>query len=316
MEAPIHGLLTKLYLFSTLSAKNCGMFSLTYSEEFFGKERQGNPIEELPLPEKVVGVFCLYNDNVYRAALPKAYNTDLLDSSLEEQKVTPEDTVVENKALDNSIDISLKNSGTRSQFVDEEKSEFSFSNPGFKTADELFSNGEKCPDEQITGSEFCPKRSGTEEFTFSNLAFASEDKQGAEDDTSRPYENSTVADPQNDILMEDRQSNRLDSDISEGYASSPETDSVASTEMQEFEDYTKEPAIQVGLRPAPFQPSRKSSFAKGTDTSFTDVDEIVIVDNTNKHDKTIWKSSKSWIDWFKNPMFYKVNSLIIKCRVR
>ena len=313
MDAPIHGLLTKIYLFSTLSAKSCEMFSLTYPEEFFGKERQGNPIEELPLPEKVVGVFCLYNDNVCRAALPKAYNTDLLDSSLEEQKVTPEDTVVENKALDNSIDISLKNSGTRSQFVDEEKSEFSFSNPGFKTADELFSGGEKCSDEQIAVSEFCPKRSGTEEFNFSNLAFASEDKQGAEDDTSRPYENSTIADPQNDILMEDRQSNRLDSDISEGYASSPETDSVASTEMQEFEDYTKEPAIQVGLRPASFQPSRKNSFAKGTDTSFAGVDEIVIVDNTNKHDKTIWKSSKSWIDWFKNPMFYKVNSLIIKC---
>lgn len=286
------------------------MFSLTYTEESLGREREGNPIAELPLPEKVVGVFCLYNDNDCNAAVSKAYNTEL-DSSLEdiEQNVTPEDTVVVNKAVDNSTDISLNNSGTGFQFIDEGKSEFSFSNPGFKTAEELFSGGEKSPDEEIAISECCTKRSDMDEFTFSNLAFICEDKQSAQDDNSRPYENSTMADSQNDILMEDRQSNRLDSDISEGYASSPETDSVGSTEIQELEDYNKEPEIQVGLRAAPFQPSRKSSFAKGTDTSFAGVDEIVIVD---KHDKTIWKTSKSWIDWFKNPMFYKVNSFIIK----
>ena len=304
-------------------------------------------------------------------------NDSSMDVIKEEESA---DTVLENKRAD-----SFEKKDIDSCEIDLEKikkkSEFSFSNPAFKTVDEPTMDGREAV---VTLNE----ASGTEsteipteqpkkeyEFSFSNPGFINEDKQNMAGEISQGMNqidsqptitdgNATVAldedssaqasktpmeqpiketeigllnpllisedkqnageilqetkrrdgDRQLENLVEERLSNRSDSSgFSEGYASSPETASVDSAEASFAErksrigqkDYTKE-EISSQTRPRSLSTgrSRGNSFTKGTDTSYSGVS--VIIEEVNEPEIKRSKRRKTWTDWFKTPMFYKV----------
>ncbi|XP_068718354.1 major facilitator superfamily domain-containing protein 12-like [Montipora capricornis] len=278
-------------------------------DKFISGERHRNPTAELP--EKVVGVFCLYDEKDLNVALPVGSNSQLPDLHLDitGKEFTEDDIVVGNTGFDESCGDSFIKCTDDLHFTDQKKQassyEFSFSNPGFKTSDELVRDSEKKNPEQDTS-----EHSNSEKFSFSNLTFVNEDKQGAQHDQAQPQKTSgKFDDARNDISIEER----LDLDVSEGYASSPETDSVGSNDIQQDKDTNKEPSCQTVLGHLSPQPSRRTSFPEEIGKSFVGVD--VIINKINKQGNERRKTSKSWIDWFKNPMFYKISFAYMCTRV-
>lgn len=203
--------------------------------------------------------------------------------------------------------------------------EFSFSNPAFRTDEKLDFDSEKTVSDfnensGIQSQEEKEKEKTREnEFSFSNPAFLKEDKLIDEGAVSQEKDH-TVRDSQNEEMMEERQSNRSDSsDFSEGYASSPENDSANSFECphtttnlqtEKPEDIKQEnnPIESSSAHISPMSlssfGSRGGSFSKGSDTSCSGVS--VIIEVVTDHEAKSNKTRKTWSDWFKTPMFYKV----------
>ena len=282
------------------------------SGSFIGRERQSSRTATLPLPDKTVGVFCLYDENDLNATSSKTEGTEAI-------QVEQADIAIENgPGKDRTVDL-RKKTAVELRVTDIEKAqdsnEFSFSNPAFQTDGTLDIVCEQTLDN--LGEELEPRSSGAvlteqtkkdNEFSFSNPGFRSEDKQVAEG--AVPRERS-----QNDELMEDRQSNRSGS--SEGYASSPETDSVDSidcvcaytdnkTPTEKSEYRKKEICAADQTRPGSVtkDQTRPDLVTKGSDTSFCGVSVIIeeVTEQEMKNSKTI----NAWTDWFKTPLFYKV----------
>lgn len=203
--------------------------------------------------------------------------------------------------------------------------EFSFSNPAFRTDEKLDFDSEKTVSDFNENSgvqsreEKEKEKTRENEFSFSNPAFLKEDKLIDEGAVSQERDQ-TVRDSQNEEMMEERQSNRSDSsDFSEGYASSPENDSANSFECphtttnlqtEKPEDIKQEnnPMESSSAHISPMSlssfGSRGGSFSKGTDTSCSGVS--VIIEVGTDHEAKSSKTRKTWSDWFKTPMFYKV----------
>ena len=203
--------------------------------------------------------------------------------------------------------------------------EFSFSNPAFQTDEKLDFDSEKTVSDFNDNSgvqsqeEKEKEKTRENEFSFSNPAFLKEDKLIDEGAVSQERDR-MVRDPQNEEMMEERQSNRSDSsDFSEGYASSPENDSANSfecphtatnLETEKPEDIKQEnnsmESSSAHLSPMSLSSfgSRGGSFSKGTDTSCNGVS--VIIEVVTDHEAKSSKIRKTWSDWFKTPMFYKV----------
>lgn len=297
------------------------------SGSFIGRERQRSRTATLPLPDKAVGVFCLYDQSDLNIP-PEEY---VSYTEAETMGVIPEEeqagTVLDNGAVEDSCADPREKRDAESRVTDpgQDGNGFSFSNPAFQTDGKLDTDGDKTEGDlnedpgiqsRAKHAEHAKKEN---EFSFSNPAFISKDKQSVEGKISQ--ERSQVAgDTQNEKLLEERQSNRSDSSrFSEGYVSSPETDSVNSIEcahtetkvQKEQTEYSKQEICapdytspQTRPRSLSSRRGRGSSFAKGTDTSYCGVS--VIVEEVNEHEMKSSKTSKTWTDWFKTPMFYKV----------
>ena len=271
-----------------------------------------------------MGVFCLFDEKDLNTT-PVDDTSQGADSHLdvikEEQLAT---IVLENKATEDKFTDSFDKKDVESCQTDLKKNkkynEFSFSNPAFQTTDELVADGEKDVvvlnehsgiETHVEHAEKPPKEN---EFSFSNPAFMSKDtEQDIESDIPQERHQLNV-DLQQETLREERQSNRSDSSgFSEGYASAPETDSVYSIDgsfsenkhRTDQDEYMKDEAVsQTRPRSHSSHRSRGSSFTKGTDTSYSGVS--VIIEEVNEHDMKSSKRNKTWIEWFKTPMFYKV----------
>lgn len=251
----------------------------------------------------------MYDENELSAASAKTEGTEVI-------QVEQADIAVENgTGKDRSVDLHEKKA-VESRVTDLEKgqnsNEFSFSNPAFQTDGTLDIVCEQAVGNLGEDSETRPPRAGhTEqtkkdnEFSFSNPAFLIDDKQITEGDVPRER-SQTGGDSQSDELMEERQSNRSESSgSSEGYASSPETDSVDSIDcantdnkaQTEKSEYKKQEICAADQ-------TRPGSVTKGTDTSFCGVS--VIIEEVNEQETKNSKTIKTWTDWFKTPMFYKV----------
>ena len=201
-------------------------------------------------------------------------------------------TVHENKAPEDSCSIPLEKIDIESQVTDLEKNmetyKFSVSNPGFKTEDEQVMDVEKA----VVVCEKYEKQTRKEKFGFSNPAFISEDKQNIQGEISQDREGLEF-NPHDKVLADERQ-NKNDSlvsnSLSERCASSPETDSVYSVEGSIAEgkmrtqqsDYVKDESESAS-------PARPSSLSCRHSCS---------------------EMRKTWTDWFKTPLFYKVICII------
>ena len=197
-------------------------------------------------------------------------------------------TVFENKATEDRCNIPLEKIDIESQVTDLEKNvetyKFSVSNPGFKTEDEPVMDVEKA----VVVCEKQEKQTRKEKFGFSNPAFLSEDKHNVQSEISQEREGLEF-DPHAKVLVEKRQNKNDLSDsssLSERCASSPETDSVYSVEGSIAEgkirtqqsDYVKDESESAS-------PTRPSSLSC-------------------RH--SCGEMRKTWTDWFKTPLFYKV----------
>lgn len=265
-------------------------------------------------------MFCLYDEKDLDAMTGRypshaqGVHESPLDVIKEEQSTA---TVLENRVIEDTRTHSLGAKDVELSHNDLEKNkknnEFSFSNPAFQTTDEpqtVFVLNEHSDPRPRAKTEEEPRKEN--EFSFSNPAF----KQSDEGEISQER-NRLDGDPQHETLLAERQSNRSDSSgFSEGYASSPETESVYSIQGSFTEnkprtgqaDYMKEETdSQTRPRFLSSRRSRGSSFTKETDTSYTGVS--VINEEVNEHDLKSGKTSKTWSDWFKTPMFYKVFKL-------
>ena len=337
------------------------------SGSFIGRDRGRSRTSTLPLPDKAVGVFCLYDESELCVAPEKTETMEIIqeengDTALENGTVGDRSSDAQRRKdpvgdserghggnefsfsnpafqTDGRRDVEseanvTENSGTQPGEKHTEQNlksdEFSFSNPAFQTNGKL-DVGSK---ETVTGdlnddSDTKPREKHAEqtmkgnEFNFSNPALVSEDRQGT--DGNIPRERSqTGGDSQNEKLLEERKSNRSDSGrSSEGYVSSPETDSVNSIECvysegksqtEKSEEHLKQEICATDYTSPQARPrslssrrGRGVSFTKGSDTSYSGVS--VIIDEVNaEHEAKSGKTSKTWNDWFKTPMFYKVSS--------
>ena len=267
-------------------------------------------------------MFCLYDENELTATSAKTEGTEVI-------QVEQADIAIENGTCkDRTVDLQEKKA-VELRVTDLGKGqssnrEFSFSNPAFQTDGTLDIVCEQTVGELNEDSETPPplavhtkQTKKDNEFSFSNPAFRSEDKQITEGDV--PLEKSQAGgakDSQSDELMEDRQSNRSDSSgSSEGYASSPETDSVDSidcaytdnkaqtdkSECRKNEICTPDQTISGSVTK---DQTSLGSVTKGSDTSFCGIS--VIIEEVNEHETKNNRTIKTWTDWFKIPMFYKV----------
>ena len=258
----------------------------------------------------------MYNKNELTAASAETEGTEVA-------QVEQADIAIENRTgKDRSVDLQEKG-GVELRVGGLEKgqnsNEFSFSNPAFQNdgrldivCEQTASNLNEESDAQPPSTVHAEQTKKENEFSFSNPAFLTEDKQNTKGDVPRE-KSPTGGDFQNDELMEDRQSNRSDSSgSSEGYASSPETDSVDSidcaytdnkAQTENSEHRKQEICAADQTRPGSVTKNqiRPGSVTKESDTSFCGVS--VIIEEVHEH-KT--KTIKTWTDWFKTPMFYKV----------
>ena len=263
-------------------------------------------------------MFCLYDENELTA-------TSARTESIEVTHVEQADIAIENgTGKDSSADLPEKK-GVELSVTDLEKGqdskEFSFSNPAFQTDGRLDIVCEKTIG-NLDSDTRPPPELQTEQakkendFSFSNPAFLSEDKQITDGDVPRER-SQTGGDSQNEDLMEERQSNggSVSSGSSEGYASSPETDSVDSidctctdnTAQTEKSEYRKQEISAADQRrPGSVTKDQITPglVTKGSDTNFCGV--RVIIEEINEHEAKNTKTITTWTDWFKNPMFYKV----------
>ena len=245
---------------------------------------------------------------------------EVTHSEFRNDEKTMANTVPENKALENrSEDLSEKidlEAHIKEVEETEKNVKFCFSNPGFKTEDEPVKKEEdtvvvldKTPViERHMKLESEPIKAT---FSFPNPAFVREGKQGVQSQIFQER-NGLVDNPQQESLAEERQSNSSDSSgYSEGYASSPETDSVCSSEgtftekktrMQQVDSDENEPTCVTSSRSLSF--SCRGSSTVENDTHFNGV--TIIIENVNNHNLKTSKTRKTWTDWFKTPMFYKV----------
>lgn len=261
----------------------------------------------------------MYDENELTATSAKT-------EGIEVMQVEQADIAIEKgTGKDRSVDLQEKK-GVELRISGQEKgqnsNEFSFSNPAFQNDGRLDNVCEQTVSNVNEGADTQPPNAGhTEqakkenEFSFSNPAFLREDKQIAEGDVPRE-KSQTGGDFQNDELMEDRQSNRSDSSgSSEGYASSPETDSVDSidcaytdnkAQTENSEHRKQETCVADQTRPGSVTKAqiRPGSVTKESDTNFCGVS--VIKEEVHEHETKNIKTIKNWMDWFKTPMFYKV----------
>lgn len=200
--------------------------------------------------------------------------------------------VVENKATEDRCNMPLAKIDIESCVTDLEKNmetyKFSVSNPGFKTEDEPVMDIEKA----VVVCEKHEKQTRKEKFGFSNPAFISEDKQNIQGEISQEREGLEF-DLHGKVLVDGRQ-NKFDSSdsnsLNERCVSSPETDSVYSVEGSIVEgkvrtqqsDYVKDESESAS-------PTRPSSLSC-------------------RH--SCGEMRKTWTDWFKTPLFYKVIHII------
>ena len=262
-------------------------------------------------------MFCLYDENDLTATSTKAEDIEVI-------RVEQAEIAIENgTGKDRSVDLQEKKGDEfRESGLDkgQDSNEFSFSNPAFQNdgrldivCEQTVGNLEEDPDTQPPSAVHTAQTKKENEFSFSNPAFLTEDKQITEGDVPRER-SQTGGDSQNDDLMEERQSNRSDSSgFSEGYASSPETDSVDSidyaytdnkTQTVKSEYRKKETCAVDETTPGSVTKHQATpgSVTKGSDTSFCGVSVIIEEVKETKNTETI----KTWTDWFKTPMFYKV----------
>lgn len=283
------------------------------SGSFIGRERQTSRTATLPLPDKTVGVFCLYDENELTA-------TSAVTEGIEVIQEEQADLAIKNGTGKDSSTHSQEKKGVELRVTDLEKgqesNEFSFSNPAFQTdgrldivCDETVGNLDEDSGTQPPPAVHSEQTKKGNEFSFSNPAFISEDKQSTDGDIPRERSQSG-GDSLNEELMEERQSNRSDSSgSSEGYASSPETDSVSSIECDYVEneaqteksEYRKQ---EISAADYTSPQTRPGSVTKGSDTSYCGIS--VIIEEVNEHETKNSSTIKTWTDWFKTPMFYKV----------
>ena len=201
-------------------------------------------------------------------------------------------TVHENKAPEDSCSIPLEKIDIESQVTDLENNmetyKFSVSNPGFKTEDEQIMDVEKA----VVVSEKQEKQTKKEKFGFSNPAFISEDKQNIQGEIFQDRQG-LIFDPHDKVLVDERQNKNDSSDsnsLSERCASSPETDSVYSVEEGIAEDKIQtQQSDYVKDKSESASPTRPSSVSC-------------------RH--SCGEMKKTWTDWFKSPLFYKVIHII------
>ena len=265
-------------------------------------------------------MFCLYDENELTAASAKTEGKEVIQA--EQAGIAVENGTRKDRSFDfqDKKSVELRVSGLeKGQNINE----FSFSNPAFQNdgrldivcGEKTASNLNEDPDTQPPSAVHTEQTKKDNDFSFSNPAFLREDKQITEGDVPR-QRSQTDGDFQNDDLTEDRQSNRSDSSgSSEGYVSSPETDSVdsidytytddkAQTENSEHRKQEICAADQTRPGSVTKEQIRPSSVTKGSDTSFCDVS--VIIEEVHEHETKNIKITKRWTDWFKTPMFYKV----------
>ena len=289
------------------------------SGKFIGRERQSSRTSTLPLPDKTVGVLCLYDENELTAASAKTEGKEVIQ--VEQADIAVENGTVKDRSVDlkEKKSVELRVSGLEKG---QNSNEFSFSNPAFQNDGRLDIVCEKTvgglnedPVTQPPSAGHTEQTKKHNDFSFSNPAFLREDKQITDVDV--PGERTqTGKDFQNDHSMEERQSTRSGSSgSSEGYASSPETDSVDSIDCgytdnkahaKNFEHKTQGICAADQTRPGSVtkEQIRPSAVTKGSDTSFRGVS--VIIEEVHEHETKNIKTTKSWTDWFKTPMFYKV----------
>lgn len=258
-------------------------------------------------------MFCLYDENELTA-------TSAVTEGIEVIQEEQADLAIKNGTGKDSSTHSQEKKGVELRVTDLEKgresNEFSFSNPAFQTdgrldivCDETVGNSDEDSGTQPPPTVHSEQTKKGNEFSFSNPAFISEDKQSTDGDIPRERSQSG-GDSQNEELMEERQSNRSDSSgSSEGYASSPETDSVSSIECDcveneaqtEKSEYRKQ---EISAADYTSPKTRPGSVTKGSDTSYCGIS--VIIEEVNEHETKNSSTIKTWTDWFKTPMFYKV----------
>ena len=254
-------------------------------------------------------MFCLYDENELTATSAKTEGTEVI-------QVEQADIAIENvTGKDRSVDLlEKKDVELRLRGLDkgQNSNEFSFSNLAFQNdgrldivCEQTVSNLNGDSDTQPTSAVHTEQIRKENEFSFANPAFLREDKPTTEGYVPRE-KSQTGGDFQNDELMEERQSNRSGSSgSSEGYASSPETDSVDSIDcaylgskaQTENSEHRKQEICAA-------EQTRPGSVTKGSDTNFCGVS--VIIEEMHQHETKNIKTIKTWTDWFKTPMFYKV----------
>lgn len=254
-------------------------------------------------------MFCLYDENELTATSAKTEGTEVI-------QVEQADIAIENvTGKDSSVDLlEKKDVELRLRGLDkgQNSNEFSFSNLAFQNdgrldivCEQTVSNLNEDLDTQPTSAVHTEQIRKENEFSFANPAFLREDKQTTKGYVPRE-KSQTGGDFQNDELMEERQSNRSGSSgSSEGYASSPETDSVDSIDcaylgskaQKENSEHRKQEICAA-------EQTRPGSVTKGSDTNFCGV--RVIIEKMHQHETKNIKTIKTWTDWFKTPMFYKV----------
>ena len=263
-------------------------------------------------------MFCLYDENELTAASAKTEGKEVIQ--VEQTDIAIENGTVKDRSVDSQEkkSVELRVSGLEKG---QNSNEFSFSNPAFQNDGRLDIVCEKTvgslnedPDTQPPSAGHTEQTKKHNDSSFSNPSFLREDKQITDVDV--PGERSqTGKDFQSDDSMQERQSTRSgSSDSSEGYASSPETDSVdsidcactdkARTENSEHRKQEICAADQTRPGSVTKEQIRPSSVTKGSDTSFCGVS--VIIEEVHEHETKNIKTTKSWTDWFKTPLFYKV----------
>ena len=239
---------------------------------FIGRERQRSRSGTLPLPDKAFGVFCLLDEHELSGRLGNAEMcTEKVDTVNEDET----NIVVKNPIVNDNSDI-------------------------------------------LEGKTDIEKSSENNAFSFPNPAFLSEDKQGLDDESQDGGESGQSEGGSQIDMMDDRRSNRSDSSgfADAGYSSVQETDSVSSVEYAvEYQDTDSQsdrdkpcahdissdkssPECYSSSR------SRAGSLIKEPEKSYGGVS--VIIEEVSEQEVKSNKTRKTWIDWFKNPMFYKV----------
>lgn len=240
-----------------------------------------------------------------------------MDNSPIEEQPTALDIV-----LENTLGGSFNREGIETCVIDLEESkrnnDFSFSNPAFKSEPTTdCKEGVVVALGKISGWEaggntmVQPREENT--FSFSNPAFIREDNQrnGCEKSQEKDV---MEDDPTQENLMEERLSNRSDSSgYSEGYSSSPETDSVYSTEgsvtenkpqMEKDNCVKNDNCSQAKTTVLSSCGSRENSLNERIETICSGVS--VVIERKRKCNMKKFKAKQTWTGWFKTPMFYKV----------